>query len=521
MKQKPLSIIAWISFYIFLATLLASNSFGYLDPDFGWHLRVGESIAQTHTVPHNQIYMWSLAGKTWVDHEWLSNYITYELMNHGGYLAVTAFFILIPLLSLLILNYYVFKQYLRSALEQTVFAIFELGALFACLPHFGIRQQEITFLFLTLLLIIIDSFRREKNIKYILFLPPLLYLWASMHGSYLIGIGITLGWFMYELILFLWPWFKKQIYENSISKKQLVIATGIIIISTALTFLTPYGIKLYSFLSDYATNTYYMSHIQEWRSPFTTPFRYDQIIYSLLVLVFFFGAISSTKKSLKLWQEVLLFLFLVLAMRSVRHFPLWTIGSLMFAVPFFIAPALATRKTLFPRSATVLFILLLLAMSLTCLYATHFTNDPFNQYCSSYPCGAITFLKNHSEYQKLKIFNNYGWGGYIIGVWPQQRLFIDGRLPQYPFNNKTILEEYNTFFNKDLIPEKLKQYGIQMILFKPSPDIYKPDFIERYILGRKEQTYKNDLIDYLNTHSNEWKAVYQDSVSKIWVKQQQ
>ena len=38
-------------------------------------------------------------------------------------------------------------------------------------------------------------------------------------------------------------------------------------------------------------------------------------------------------------------------------------------------------------------------------------------------------------YKRQKIFNNYGWGGYLIRVWPEKELFIDGRLPQYQYNN--------------------------------------------------------------------------------------
>src|SRR5260221_7996253 len=99
--------LAWIIFYAFLASVFIANCFGYLDPDFGFHLRIGETIAQNHTVPHDQIYMWTLQGKTWVDHEWLANFFMYELNHIGGYLTVGLFFSLLPLLCLLIFNRYI------------------------------------------------------------------------------------------------------------------------------------------------------------------------------------------------------------------------------------------------------------------------------------------------------------------------------------------------------------------------------------------------------------------------------
>lgn len=518
MKQKSLSIIAFIVFYLTLGSILGLNSFGYLDPDFGWHLKVGEKIAETVAVPSDQIYMWSLSGQNWVDHEWLSNLLTFVLWQQGGYIAISLFFILLPLLGLILLNRHVFTRYLKTGLEQSVFCIFELGAIIACLPHFGVRLQEFAFVFLIILLTQIDRFRLDKKIKQIIWLPILLFIWACLHGSYLIGVAITLGWLAYELILFFWPWLTKKLAEHSVSKKQIIILSSIVIIAVGATLITPYGTKLYAFLSDYASNRYYMSHIQEWRSPFKTPFRYDQIIYSLLVVVFACGAMLSLKKFPKLWQGVLLLLLLLMSARSVRHFPLWAVVSLLFAVPLIISPALSKRRVPYPRISSSVIILALLALCITSLAHTKITNDPFGYYCNNYPCAAVRFLREHPEYQTLRIFNHYGWGGYIIGVWPEQRLFIDGRLPQYPFNNRTILEEYNDFFNKDRLGEKLAEHKIEMVIFKPGGDNYKPDFIERYILGRTERQYKNELIEYLNGNSASWKVVFEDSVAKIWVK---
>ncbi len=519
MKQKNLSIIAFIAFYLSIASILGLNSFGYLDPDFGWHLKVGENIAKTMAVPSDQIYMWSLEGQNWVDHEWLSNLLTYFLWQQGGYIAISLFFILLPLLGLILLNRHVFTHYLKNGLERSVFCAIELGALMGCLPHFGIRLQEFAFVFFIILLIQIDRFRTDAKIKHIVWLPLLLLVWAYLHGSYLIGVAVTLGWLIYELLLYFWPWMKKILNEHSVSKKQIILLTSIVIIAVGTTFITPYGTKLYAFLSDYASNRYYMSHIQEWRSPFKSPFRYDQIIYTLLVVIFSCGAMFSLKKFPKLWQGVLLIMLLLMSARSVRHFPLWTVASLLFVVPLIIAPAFAKRRIPYPRTCFAVVMLCLLAISYSSYSSTSFTNDPFNSYCNKYPCAAIQFLREHPEYQKLRIFNNYGWGGYIIGVWPEQRLFIDGRLPQYPFNNRTILEEYNDFFNKDLLAKKLEEHKIEMVVFKPRGDDYKPDFIERFIFVRTEQSYKNELIDYLNANSSVWKIVFEDSVAKIWVKQ--
>ncbi len=60
--------LLWALFYLFVFSFLACNSFSYLDPDFGWHLRFGQIIWESRSLPHDQIFMWSLGGQQWVDH---------------------------------------------------------------------------------------------------------------------------------------------------------------------------------------------------------------------------------------------------------------------------------------------------------------------------------------------------------------------------------------------------------------------------------------------------------------------
>ncbi len=519
MKQNKLALAAWIAFYIFIASLFTVNCFGYLDPDFGFHLQVGKDIIASGSVPHDQIYMWTLEGKTWVDHEWLSNVLTSGLWSLGGYLAVAAFFILLPLAGIILLNKHVITHYLKSPNEQFVFALIELAAVFACLPHFGVRLQEISFFLFIILFIIIDRFRKTKNVKSILWLIPLLYLWACLHGAFPLAVAVVLGWLCYELLIFIWSWLAKKENEAPLSKKQLLSVMAIGLIAVATTFVTPYGPELYNFLSEYASNSYYMSHIQEWRSPLKPPLRNDQIIFSIIVITFLIATWHSLKRRLPLWKLLICAVLALMSMRSVRHFPLWAIAALIFAAPLFISPLLKNRSFPYPRIISSFCIVFLLLVSIFSFSKAQITNDPFGFFCKNYPCGAVQFIKDHQEYSRLKIFNHYGWGGFIIGAWPEQRLFIDGRLPQYSFAGHSLLEEYNQFFKKDLSEKLLNQYGIQMVIFRSSADMYKPDFFERYILGRKEYQRSNTLIDYLNANPKTWKQVYSDSLSAVWVRQ--
>ena len=51
------------------------------DPDFWWHLRTGQLILQTHAIPHTDPFSYTMVGKPWITHEWLSEIIIYVLFR--------------------------------------------------------------------------------------------------------------------------------------------------------------------------------------------------------------------------------------------------------------------------------------------------------------------------------------------------------------------------------------------------------------------------------------------------------
>jgi len=42
------------------------------DPDFWWHLKTGQYIVETRSIPHTDIFSTLRFGSEWVTHEWLS-----------------------------------------------------------------------------------------------------------------------------------------------------------------------------------------------------------------------------------------------------------------------------------------------------------------------------------------------------------------------------------------------------------------------------------------------------------------
>jgi len=330
MKKINLLAIIWLLFYALIFSFLLYNSHHYLDPDLGWHLQVGKQILDEKNLPSDEYYNYTLEGKKWVDHEWPLNIATYWLYNTSS----------LP------------PNYPRGT---GLIMFFQLFGVLAMAPHLGVRMQEITLLNLLLLLIILCQYTQRKNNKILLWLLPLFYFWACVHGGFLIGLLVMLLWL-------------------GIKITELIIKK---INAFHFTLLTPYGLKLYSFLQEY-TNTFYMKNISEWLPFYYWPIQYKQLFYSAIVSATLILLIYTSLKQVKianskldknnssskidLWPFVLTFFFLLLSFKSKRHFPLLFIVSFPLLIKFYSQHLdLPDKiKTFFKKSLFIKFSLILL-----------------------------------------------------------------------------------------------------------------------------------------------------------------
>lgn len=531
LPKRDFVLFFLVLFYILIFALLLQNSFSYLDPDLGWHLASGKGALGGGGIPLVNHSNYTLAGQEWVNHEWLTDVFVYNIYNQFGYLVLTIIFALLVVLVLAGLHFFTQRYFSQNnSLFLLLFLI--LWGVLGMAPQLGVRMQEATLLFLPLLLIILFFYTRKRTKKTLLWLPPLMYLWACLHGGFLIGI----------FLLFAFPAIKvgealiyRKYHPYFLSKKELLTYSeikiyGIFALFAFIpTFFTPYGTKLYSFLGGY-TNTFYLTHIKEWLPQYFIHFNYFQISYIALVTVvagfYIFYGLNRQKKEYKIdvWQLFLMILFLVMSVKSRRHFPLLFVGTFPLVVDFLSSLLnVRGRSFLFKLSLWMkayLVVCLVISIAFIAL-KIDFTYSPFNYYCQDYPCRAVSFLKDNPEYKDLNLLAEYGWGGYLIWKYPEGRLFIDGRMPQYQINDSTILEEYYKFFDKEKIGEQLDKYNVEMILMKNNPPLRKMDKIERLMSKSKNvnrEAKQKFLIRYLSKEEK-WKKIFENDISIIYVNQ--
>ena len=505
----------WILFYGLIFSILIYNSFSYLDPDFGWHLRFGEVIWKTLSVPHDQMFMWTLSDQTWVDHEWLANLKIYWLWSIGGYVLTTIFFALIPLATIALINYYLFKSFLKTTRSQIFLAGLEVVALFVMKPHLGIRVQEITLLGVSFLLILLSHYNLKKTATPPWWLPLFFYAWACLHGGFLFGLAVLCIWLVIQVALYYFPQFfpKKLVPLSKPLLLQWLVISGL---SFFATLLTPYGFSLYSFLSEYQ-DTYYQTKIKEWLSPYIFPLHYGQIILNLVVISSTMALYLIQRKKDLIFNYCIVGLLIIMATKSVRHFPLLMVAWLILVMPYLI-PEITKRITVsFNKQVKLVTVIVLSTLNIYILCSTHWTTKPFTSYCQVYACEAVQFLKQNPQHAE-RLLNSYNMGGYMIGVSPEIPLFIDGRLPQYQYGGHSILEEYYQFFKTDIVKKKLNEHDIKSVFYQKPSYIPQPDWFEHYVLGYKpNQSTNSSLLSYLRS-SSDWENVYEDDLSVVYVR---
>ncbi len=524
-KKVNFLVIFWFLFYFLVFGLLLRNSFSYLDPDLGWHLKVGESIVQTGTLPQANAYNYTFKGN-WVDHEWLINLVSFEIYNKFGYFSLSIFFSLVIVFSFILLNVYIRKFF--PSVPGWLLAFLQLFGLIACLPHFGVRMQEFGFLFLLLELWIITDFNYKKKWRRLFWLWPLFYLWSNIHGSFFLGLSLLFIWPLVKLAeryLISGKWQKYFSGEKAVAARETKNFFLFFLGSLFATLLTPYGRELYTFLGGYS-HTFYLGAIQEWTPQFYFPFNYWQLAYLALLSfslgIYLYNLIRKKAVKADLWQLSLVFIFLALSFKSRRHFPLMFVATFPFLIRT-VYDLLDLKKIKYFLVRKELKYFFLVCLGLTGVYqyiGFPLMADPFHHFCSKYPCQAVEFLQKETKYKELNIFNEYNWGGYLIWTYPEKKLFIDGRIPQAEYAGQTFLEEYLDFLRPQAdYAAKLEQYNIKLVLIKTKDGKIKASRLEKLIfwLRDSELNSPNYLRRYLDG-SSDWQKIYSDPLASIYLK---
>lgn len=469
--------------------LVAAAFFGralvVLDPDFGWHVRLGEIISKSG-IPRTDPFSYTMPSYPFVDHEWLTNVGMYQLNSLFGYNSLVILFTL--LLATCLLVGFRRKIFLNN---------YHLGLVFLFLatimPYFGVRPQVQSWLYLAVLLRLIE----DKVFKKLFCLIPLLaLLWANVHGSFailIVVLAIDLAVSSYK--------------PRKIHKKKLII----LLLSCLATVITPYFYRSWWEVYMQITDSALRWRVQEWQPSFMSfslPFIFYLAIYLVALKVYW----RSLPKS---FVFISLFFF-VQAISSTRHVPLWAIAATPLILKSFgLLGKQVAKVKLGSQRLKIAGNFFLVATVLVFFVQTCFAliGARSNVEANFYPEGATEYLSDNPQ---GRIFSLYNWGGYLIWKLPREKVYIDGRMPSWRYDRAPASESNNTMKDyldilkgdKDFNAEADK-YSIDYVLLPQENIIEK---LTDLITPKKEDEFS--LYEYLP--NNGWEEIYSDNISLIY-----
>ncbi len=404
--------------YLALAALLVAF-FGYFsvkvwDIDFWWHIAAGRNILATGTIPSVDPFgMYDAAnacGQTVLKSEWIGQVVLYWVYGWLGLDGVIYSGAGVLTLCLAIV-------YLRCRIAAStgpfVMLVTALAGL-AILHHTGERPQLFSFLLLSLLFLLLDSFIRTGKRWLLYCIPPLMLLWSNTHGAVLLGVA-ALGLFGITYVLEN-RWGSARISRTHASQNILmlmVVAVSVVILVTA-----PSGLDSIKCIISQQSGSV-REQVSEYASPWSlwpvTLYYWVFIVVTLVSLPGFFDRIY-------LRQGALVVVLALISMAGFRYIPLFV----LVAAPY-VAASLSRMLSRF-RLPVIAFPFSVLVIALVLLGLGFRQGKVFQRGLQEqrFPVGAVEFIKSRNLGGKM--FNSMNWGGYLLwNLYGTTSLFIDGR----------------------------------------------------------------------------------------------
>ena len=151
------SFPVFLGFALIALTALAIQD-RFDDPDLWWHLKTGEVIWTTHSIPTTDLFSHSAAGRLSIPHEWLSQLSIYGAYHLAGYSGLMLW--LLTVASLLLVLLYVLSC-LYSGNAKVSFLAGFIGLYFAT-AGLAIRPLVLGHLLLVVELLLAPAWTNQR-----------------------------------------------------------------------------------------------------------------------------------------------------------------------------------------------------------------------------------------------------------------------------------------------------------------------------------------------------------------------
>jgi hypothetical protein len=494
-KRGGISLdILWV--LVILFGFLFFTSLIPLPPnDFWWHLKIGEYIYNNHSIPTTNMFAWTLpSNQPFFYGAWLAELFFYILYRLGD----LSLIIFMRTVLIGITVWFVATEAHRRSNSWRITALVVALLSLMITNNLPVRTQMWAWLpFISTYIVLKRYSELALNWHWLLLCPLSMILWVNVHGSFILGLIIPGAFFAGEAL--------RRLLKNADALNWLQIgrigATGIL--SGLAIFVNPRFGGIVSYTINLLTNPPSQQLIEEWQSP--TPQGIANITFYISILVFII-ILAYSKYRLSSTEIILIVGFLWLAWSGQRYV-IW--------YGFITLPILARLIKDLPIKMPVLISqknwlnLVLILLLFTPLIAVQpwfvehlplpgtywqqvLRGSPAGQLLSVHtPVSAAEYIKTHPGGH---LFNEMGYGSYLIWAIPEQGVFVDTRVELFPYDQWLDYIHVNNGTNYN---EILARYGADRILL--------------------DKELQPELAASLIKDSS-WKLEFNDEHAQIWTK---
>jgi len=505
-KLKPIDYILLASFFAFVAVVTSFKIF--LDDDVFWHLETGRFIVQNGYIPSADVFGFMTSGTAWIPFEWGWDVITYLIYNIAGYYSLSVFRTLIVMTAFGVIVYVLWK----NEISLSLIVLFSVLLVFSSLGRFSIRPQVVTYLFFILILYIFYRFKNNyKGEKSFIVVPPIIFLlWANMHMGVLLGLAVFGIFVVSEEIEYFFIYKKAKSDEEKTKNKYLVYS---FVLSIIALLINPHFIETYLYALRHS-EMQMLEEINEWKSPFSDPA--VSFYYVKIYIFFLFTGVIILYYSLKKKELFPALLYIVTGIYSVRGLRFISDYMFIIFILWMVALGFLFRKTNINNTLDKLPVKAVLTLLIVFLIVKAADNSLYKDNLNNYfretgltvndryfPKAMFDFIEKE-DINKIgsKPFNNLKIGGFFIWNFPESKNFIDSRNL-----NDNVYAEYKEI--------DLRKPGFENLLEKSGVDyvIYSTPY-----LTINTSEIRRNIISYLSTDTTDWKLIYWDDISFLYVK---
>jgi hypothetical protein len=494
----PASAIAVAAFFALVA--LPRPAIPLIDGDVYWHIRAGEAVIDTGSVP--RIDTWSIVGEgmRWISQDWGSN-VLFALGWRAGEIGPSVLSIGWAMLVVvaLALLWWGFKRRQPDAGWLGRIVWLATGLIVAG-PVLGVRVQVVDLTLAAAVLACLWAYEADRSTRWLIALPLLTLVWANLHAGwpilFLLGGAVLVGEAADRRLRrgtpLAWP--------------DLGRLSAALAVSVAMVAVNPNGLDLYLYPIRVSTIAAHRDFVSEWQPP--DPGTFIGQVFIVFSVLFVLPALWIGLRRLRAADLLImagLTVMIALGARFLLVAPLIAATAGLALEPALAAsgvgrrfgPILGRLGTPRRRGAYSLANGVLVAVAvLAGLLVTWARVAPSAQdemIDDHMPVAAVDWIIANDPGDRP--FNMYSWGGYLGLRVPEDPVFIDGRTDIY--GDAPIREFADGVYLRTDPLAVLDKYEIDYVLFG----------VDQLLAG------------WLDDGST-WERVYADELAAIWVRRQ-